>query len=137
MKKLLFVLVVSLLGTLAASAQDKVYCELVGSHKFLSTKMNVKIDFGQERKFFGDNRLTDKNGNVIEFNSMIDAMNYMAGLGWKFEQAYVVANVSSSKTDPAVSTLNTVHWILSKTLNAEAEDPLSTRQLDKDHPAGN
>lgn len=56
----------------------------------MSDKVTVEIDFGDERKFFADNRLKDPaTGKPRAFNSMIDAMNYMGKQGWNFEQAYV------------------------------------------------
>ena len=82
MKRFVFILASLIVFSLSASAQGrKVYCELLGTQKFMSTKVTISVDFGQERKFFGDNRMVDENGNVQVFNSMVDAMNYMGSLG--------------------------------------------------------
>jgi hypothetical protein len=79
-----------------------VYCELFGetAQKFLkiSTEVVVKVNFGQKRKAtvviggsggagagFGD-YITDENGKKINFNSIIDALNYMGSQGWEFVQ---------------------------------------------------
>ncbi len=51
------------------------YAEILGYSKFLSTKVSVTIDFGQNTTLFEDTRLRDENGKVISFNSMVDAMN--------------------------------------------------------------
>ena len=70
------------------------YCEIVGESNLLQTKVRVAVDFGQEINYwtqYRDKFLVDENGKRIKFNSMIDALNYMAKLGWKFEQAYVVS----------------------------------------------
>ena len=95
-----------------ANAQGKIYCELVGTQRLLSTKVTVEVevDFGQQSKFINinDNRLVDEKGQVIIFNSMIDALNYMGALGWEFEQAYVVTIGSGA------SSSNVYHWLLSK-----------------------
>lgn len=68
-----------------------VYAQIMGIQKFLSTKVNITVDFGQSRGFFTDARLRDeKTGEVQSFNSMVDALNYMALDGWEFVQAYVI-----------------------------------------------
>ena len=67
------------------------YAELVGTQKFLSRQVLVEVDFGQERKFFSNNLIVDPStGKVRDFNSMVDAMNFMGENGWEFVQAYVV-----------------------------------------------
>lgn len=82
-----------------------VYCELVGIQKFLSTKVTVSVDYGEERGFFQDTRMRDEQtGKVQSFNSMVDALNYMGNNGWEFEQAYVVT----------MGQQNVYHWLLKK-----------------------
>lgn len=105
MKKILFLFMLMSL-TLATHAQDstrRVYCELLGTGRFMSTKVTVTVDFGQDDQGWNA-RLVDENGKPISFNSMVDAMNYMGRIGWKFEQAYVVTS----------SNQNVYHWLLSK-----------------------
>ena len=55
---------------------------------------------------------------------MVDAMNYMGCLGWKFEQAYVVT----------VGQQNVYHWLLSKDISGEynINEELKTRRNFKD-----
>jgi len=99
---LFFALFLSLASLKSASAQtpsdstkiDKyVYCELIGMQKLLSTKVNVSVDYGEETRLFQDTRMKDEQtGKVRSFNSMVDALNYMANNGWEFVQAYVVTN---------------------------------------------
>ena len=107
-----------------ANAQGKIYCELVGTQRLLSTKVTVEVDFGQQSKFFADNRLVDEKGQVIIFNSMIDALNYMGALGWEFEQAYVVTIGSGA------SSSNVYHWLLSKYVGEEGDNTeLKTKDI--------
>ena len=70
------------------------YCELVGTAKFMSlTKVQVSIDYGEDTKLFADTRIkNDETGKVEDFNSMVDALNYMGQDGWEFVQAYVVTS---------------------------------------------
>ena len=83
-----------------------IYCELVGIQRGFSNKVTVEIDYGQESKLFSrDQRIMDRRtGKPKVFNSMIDAMNSMGDLGWKFVQAYVVINGGSSE----------IHYILNR-----------------------
>lgn len=97
--------------------KDYVYCLLIGRPRAFTNKISVSIDFGEERSFFQDTRLRDEQtGKVKTFNSMIDALNFMSGHGWKFVQAYVMLE----------SNLSNTYWILRK----EAGTPLL--QKDKD-----
>ena len=124
MKRIVIIAASLFLFALSASAQSKVYCELPGTQKFVSTKVTVSVDFGQERKFFGDNRMVDADGKVQEFNSMVDAMNYMGTLGWEFEQAYVVTMGSGAGAS------NVYHWLLSKFVGEDGDpNAIKTKQI--------
>lgn len=124
MKRIVIIAASLFLFALSTSAQSKVYCELLGTQKFLSTKVTVSVDFGQERKFFGDNRMVDADGKVQEFNSMVDAMNYMGTLGWEFEQAYVVTMGSGAGAS------NVYHWLLSKFVGEDGDpNAIKTKQI--------
>lgn len=105
MKKIIIIICLTL-GSILSHAQGRTYCELVGTQNLLG-KIIVSVDFGQV-SLFSDNRLVDENGDVLKFNSMIDAMNYMGALGWEFEQAYVVTYYYGKNTS------NVYHWLLSK-----------------------
>lgn len=107
MKKILLLVAVATMSICATNAQQhKVYCELVGTQKLLSSKCTVQVDFGQNQ--FQNNKLVDENGKKLTFNSMVDAMNFMGELGWEFEQAYVVTVGSGA------SAQNVYHWLLSR-----------------------
>ncbi|WP_436414104.1 hypothetical protein [Petrimonas sp.] len=116
MKKILFILFALLLTSGLFSQENQVpvksdfieqveytYCELLGTRKFLSTKVVVEIDFGQANSFWKNTRLLkDENGKAVSFNSMVDAMNFMGSLGWEFVQAFVVTEGNQ----------NVYHWLL-------------------------
>ena len=42
----------------------------------------------------------DENGDVLKFNSMVDAMNYMGALGWEFEVEVSQVEERITKTHP-------------------------------------
>lgn len=75
---------------------DVEYLQIVGTPRALSSKLNVRIDFGQRTKLFSNNRaetiVKDADGRPVEFNSMIDALNFMSKNGFEFVQALIVAN---------------------------------------------
>lgn len=111
MKKLIYTALIVLISFTALHAQDLqadtaryVYCELVGTQQ-LNAKFAIRVDFGQERNAWRAERLKDEQtGKVKLFNSMIDALNYMAQDGWEFVQAYVVPDTQGTET----------HWVLKK-----------------------
>ena len=89
----------------ADGVKPYVYCQIVSSSITFSNKLNVNIDYGQERNFLGIDLIkTEDNKRAIKFNSMIDALNYMSEQGWEFVQAYVIV----------IGTDRTHIWILKK-----------------------
>lgn len=129
MKKVLIFALAAILSVNAADGQApqrKVYCLLLGKGKFLSEKVNVEVDFGQNP--YSNSNLVDENGKRITFNSMVDAMNYMGKFGWEFENAYAIT-IGSGK-----SARNVYHWLLSKHVsgNEDANNGFTTKQQFKD-----
>ncbi|SDX26741.1 hypothetical protein [Aequorivita viscosa] len=70
------------------------YVQIVGSGKMFSSKLNIQMDFGQKDSMWSskEHDLKDKDGNKLEFNSMIDALNFMEENGYEFETAYTLTN---------------------------------------------
>lgn len=66
------------------------HCLLMATGKMFSKKVDITIDYGQDTSFFEDSKIRDKNGKVIEFNSVMDALNYMSSIGWEFVDAYAI-----------------------------------------------
>lgn len=64
------------------------YLQIVGTSKFMSSKLNIRIDIGQKIKLMSSNSDTagikDANGEVLIFNSIIDALNFMSANGYEF-----------------------------------------------------
>ena len=87
---------------------DTPFIEIVGTQKALLSKVTIFIDFGQRTKLFGSNKkqfsILDSDGKKVEFNSMIDALNFMTLNGYVFEQAYAVS----------VGPNNVYHYLMSK-----------------------
>lgn len=88
----------------AAVARTEEYCMILATQKFMSTKVTIAIDYGQERKYFADNRYKDEAGKVIAFNSVIDVLNYQNSQGWEFVNAYVIT----------VGSQNVYHYVMKR-----------------------
>ena len=81
MKKILFLLMF-VLATASSIAQEKYpyYCTINGSYN-LAMKIRIELEWGESK----DRRyLRDENGKKIEFNNLIDILNYMSKRGWEF-----------------------------------------------------
>lgn len=98
---------------------------LLCSRSLFSNKTTVELDFGQYASWWSaDRNLVDENGESIQFNSVLDAVNYMAARGWIFEQMYVVQTFTKGDSNtPAY------HWIMSKDVSDPAQimEGLQTR----------
>ncbi|WP_207420289.1 hypothetical protein [Desertivirga brevis] len=88
------------------------YCMVVATGKLLSTKVNIKMDYGQEQKLFSlqDQRLKDEAGKVIDFNSAIDALNFLGQKGWKLVNAYHIVDPQGS---------NSSHFVMKRDVNLD------------------
>jgi len=119
MKKIIFTLFTALISVVSFSQTvndiplkeiDVEYVQIVGTSKFLSTKVTIEIDFGQKTKFFSSGKETDikdEKGEKLVFNSMIDALNFMVENGFEFVNAYAIS----------VGNQNVYHYLLRNTKN--------------------
>ncbi|MCH3995927.1 MAG: hypothetical protein LKE54_12980 [Prevotella sp.] len=115
MKKIVLIIIL-LLGAMKSFSQNyhRYYCEVKGIEKSLSSGLKIIFDFGEKTSYtiWGDLssklKFVDEKGQEINFNSMVDAANYMVDKGWEFQQAYS----SFYEGNPII------HWIFSK--NAES-----------------
>lgn len=76
----------------SSAVQAEVYAQIRIRPRFLSNKVSIRLDYGQERNFWGgDTRIRDEqSGKVKKFNSAVDALNYMSAQGWEFVFAYTL-----------------------------------------------
>ena len=97
---ILFLTAVSFLPSMAQTVNgvplkeiDVEHIQIVGVSKMMSSKVTIHIDFGQRNKAFNnkDTEIRDENDKAVEFNSMIDALNFMSANGYEFVQAYAFA----------------------------------------------
>ncbi|HLO43950.1 MAG TPA: hypothetical protein VK175_06420 [Leadbetterella sp.] len=93
---------------------DTPYLLIMGVGKILQPKVTIDVDFGQKvsSKFFKDKeevKILDEAGKLVEFNSMIDALNFFTKFGYEFVDAYAIT-VSSAMG----GSQNVYHWLLKK-----------------------
>lgn len=80
--------------TMHVNAQQRYYCEVKGIEKEFTSGLKIIFDFGTETSYnlWGDLssklKFVNEKGKEINFNSMVDAANYMVKRGWVFQQAY-------------------------------------------------
>jgi hypothetical protein len=58
------------------------YIRVSENQIYFSKKINIDIDYGQAYRI-KNTRVLDGNGNPMEFNSMIEALNFMSNLGYE------------------------------------------------------
>jgi len=83
------------------------YCQLVG-FKNLAAQLRLKVLWNNMKD---ENNLRDENGKKIEFNTMVDAMNYMSKRGWDYVECVTYKE----------GTNNVVHYIFRKYVTNDEE----------------
>ncbi|MEA5458666.1 hypothetical protein VB796_06445 [Arcicella sp. LKC2W] len=85
---------------------DVEYMQVLATSKFMSTKLTIQLDFGQENSIWtnDDTQLKDETGKKMVFNSVIDALNFMSKAGYEFVNAYVIT----------IGNQNVYHYLLHK-----------------------
>ncbi|MFS8081868.1 MAG: hypothetical protein ACMG51_00340 [Ginsengibacter sp.] len=69
------------------------YIQIMGSPVLLKNKLHILIDFGQFYNALSNKEqvILDSTSRRMQFNSMIEALNFMSANGYEFVQAYGVA----------------------------------------------
>lgn len=98
--------------------QELVYCMLKANQNEFNNKVIVSIDLGQDSRLSAnaENQIVDENGKYVKFKTVIDALNFMSSLGWKY-----VDGSSYSAQGVAVQT-KIYEWLLVKSI-APGADP--------------
>lgn len=114
------------LVAVSAFAQEKyyAYCDIrvFGDNRveFLAKHAKLHFDFGKEK--VAD--LLDDEGNVIDFDSQIEAVNYLSKHGWKLEQMYatkVLTPMPVPKEDWYLQYVDVQHCVMSKQVSNDDE----------------
>ena len=84
MRKYFFILMLSITSIAYAQKTRPAYCEVMAYNFWGVGKVYITIDLGAER----NGTICDENQKPVKFNSHIDALNYMAKLGWAVKDTY-------------------------------------------------
>lgn len=125
MKKILLFVILITTTTLFAQETKEVYCHVspgMGTSWF-GNDCTISVDFGQAKKITQPQIVVDEMGEPIVFNSIIDALNWMSSLGWRFKQAFTI-------TDP-LSKDNIYHYLLAKEIQEGEAIDVGIRLYDK------
>jgi len=116
MKKVILIALIGLVSLTTSFAQsingtpikdiDVEYVQIIGTAKAFSNKVNIQLDFGQKDSMWKakDTQVLDENGKNVEYNSMIDALNFKSHNGYDFVQAYAIT----------IGNSNVYHYLLKK-----------------------
>lgn len=110
MKKTLFTILLSLFAIMATSQTTRpAYCELMAWNFWGGSKCYVELDIGADR--YGT--ICDSTSKPVKFNSPIDALNYMAKLGWSLQTTYYITDTSSKH--------QIIHYVLVKQVTDDSQ----------------
>lgn len=79
----------------ATAKRTEEYCQLRALAR-LNGRYVISIDYGQQRKLISRNLFRDATGQAVEFNSVIDALNWLNEQGWEFVNAYALVEENQS-----------------------------------------
>ncbi|MBQ9236913.1 MAG: hypothetical protein IJ183_03245 [Prevotella sp.] len=113
MKKIITILFLA--ACMNASAQNykndgkpyAFYCQLVG-HENIAGQLRVEILWNNKK---GEHNLRTEDGKKIEFQSMVDGMNYMSKRGWDYVECVTYSHGG----------INVVHYIFRKFVTNDYE----------------
>ena len=111
MKKRLSTLLLISILTIAAYSQTPrpAYCELMAWNFWGGAKCYVELDIGADS--YGT--ICDSTSKPVKFNSPIDALNYMAKLGWSLQTTYYITDTSSKH--------QIIHYVLVKQVTDDSQ----------------
>ena len=67
------------------------YCQVRARGKWTGRYV-VSIDYGQQQEPLSANLFRDTAGQPVEFNSAMDALNWLNAQGWELASTYVLVN---------------------------------------------
>lgn len=82
--KTLLLFVCIMIGFNSFSQKKEVYAIVnVQGKALFDPTVTIAVDFGQKTKLLADHRLRNEAGELVTFNSVVDALNYMGSQGWR------------------------------------------------------
>lgn len=105
MKKL-FILIFISISNIAYSHQKEIYCDVTASQLTLLSKIYINVDFGNSK---WGKLIVGENGKPLKFNSVIDALNFMAEDGWHLINTLLITHQNQQ----------VYHYIMAKKIDKE------------------
>ena len=102
MKRIVLTFFLCMITWLGFAETRRYYCEVKGIEKELGTGLKIIFDFGENASYTiwgslsSKLKFVDKNGEIINFHSMVDAANYMVekvGYFNKLTLLFTVVNI--------------------------------------------
>lgn len=128
MKKVFLILMMALmsLGVSAQALNGKeypVYCDLMGYNSMGIGKLKVLLDFGAVTSGKQYESIYGEDGKKMKFNTVIDAVNYLAKRGWVVKSNYDLSSGSKGTV---------LHFLLEKIVKNDSEirEGLTTKPED-------
>ncbi len=90
------------------------YIMIMGAEKIISSKLNITVDLGQKTSsmLFKDKKevnILDKDGKVVDFNSMVDTLLFFADFGYKYVDGFTYNPYGATASNSI-----TYQWLLEK-----------------------
>lgn len=79
----------------AKASRTEEYCQVKARGKW-NGRVVVSIDYGQQQKPLSENLFRDPAGQPVEFNSAIDALNWLNAQGWELASTFVLVDDGDS-----------------------------------------
>jgi hypothetical protein len=86
------------IGGQKVDLKENKFVEIQIVNKPFSRNCYLNLDYGQERDFpvWKQIRLTNKSGDSLEFNSRMDALNFMINQGFVIQNSFYVNNTEDN-----------------------------------------
>ena len=106
MKKLLLLSFLAI--SLSATSQTQTaYCDMMATNFWGGRNVYIILDFGS----LAYGTINNEDGTSMKFSGIVDALNYMAGLGWSVRDTYPLTEGKS----------NVLHFLLEKKVEDSSE----------------
>ena len=107
MRKILLFIALAIASLANAQNKRPAYCQIMASNFWGVGKVYISIDLGEER----EGTICDDKNKPVKFNTPIDALNYMAKLGWSVKETYFLTGIKD----------NILHFLLEKQVTDDSQ----------------
>jgi len=78
---------------------DIAYCQLIAVDPGLIGNAIIRIDYGQPRPMVKRPDISGPDKQLVRFNSVVDALNFMVRNGWELVSSQITANKEGSSEE--------------------------------------